>query len=79
MKLCDNPSCRSHCEVSYRQITTDGEMAWCFNSGLALTKDQLECFDPNAKVNTCRNCRGCYDGMVNAMRKLARRMAEQEA
>lgn len=63
MKLCDNPSCHGlHCDVELRPHDQLGKPEWSFVSGFrtALSKVQLEHFDPNAKVNYCKHCMSAF-------------------
>lgn len=72
--LCDNPACSSHCEIQKRN-GPDGWPVWKFADGFGcqLTKEQLQHFSEDSRLNLCVRCRGCYGYMLERMRASAPR------
>jgi hypothetical protein len=71
--LCENPACKSHCEVEIRGG------APCFASGfrMRLTSAQSAGFNPESKFNLCASCRTVYDFMLKRAREISKRKLAQ--
>lgn len=71
-RLCDNPTCSAHCQVTY-----DQQFGWRFLNGfqVPLTKEQLMHFRPESKLNLCGRCKGGYEHMLKRARQIAARLS----
>lgn len=65
-KLCMNPKCRSHCDI------TGHGANWKFSNGfqMPLTKAQLKNFDEDDDYNLCSSCEGFFKllGSLNLLK-----------